>query len=176
MMDSEEALSQNEKILKELRQKTMEVEEINMKMDEIQQKNSEFQELINKIGQNYDKELFGRIKENSPNELMRDITEKAKELEKFPRMNRHCVDWYDKYSSKYRELSAKFNEQESAETGISKLLTDLETQKMLALERNFKRLNQNFGEIFSDIVQNGKAELRLVKSDKADESQISHPS
>lgn len=47
---------------------------------------------------------------------------------------------------------------------------------MCALERNFKRLNQNFGEIFQTIVQNGKAELRLIKHDQADESQISHPS
>ena len=26
-----------------------------------------------------------------------------------PRKNRHCVEWYDKYSSKNKELMKKFN-------------------------------------------------------------------
>ena len=63
-------------------------------------------------------------------------------------MNRHCVDWYDKYSAKYGELKNKFVEQEETEVGIQKLLSDLESQKMQALERNFKKLNENFGEVF----------------------------
>jgi hypothetical protein len=33
------------------------------------------------------------------------------ELDKMPRKNRHCVEWYDKYSAKHRELLKKFEEQ-----------------------------------------------------------------
>ncbi len=39
----------------------------------------------------------------------------------------------------------------------------MENQKMQALERNFKRLNQNFSEIFKTIVPQGSASLSLVK-------------
>lgn len=71
--------------------------------------------------------MFERVKKvANQSDLIREITEKAKELEKFPRMNRHCVDWYDKYSSKFNDLSLKFNDQEEAEKGIHKLLTDLD--------------------------------------------------
>jgi len=37
-------------------------------------------------------------------------------------------------------------------------------------------LNENFSEIFQKIVPNGWAELRLIKKEQRDESQISHPS
>mmetsp|Transcript_11976 Transcript_11976/g.11855 ORF Transcript_11976/g.11855 Transcript_11976/m.11855 type:complete len:91 (-) Transcript_11976:444-716(-) len=90
-------------------------------------------------------------------------------------MNRHCVDWFDKYSAKYRELAKKCGEQEQTEEGIQKLLGELDVQKMQALERNFKKLNGNFGEIFRTIVPSGTAQLKLVKKEN-EESQISHPS
>jgi chromosome segregation ATPase len=52
----------------------------------------------------------------------------------------------------------------------------MDNQKQQALEKNFIRLNENFCEIFSRIVPHGWAELRLIKKDLGDESQISHPS
>jgi chromosome segregation ATPase len=55
-------------------------------------------------------------------------------------------------------------------------LQDLDEQKQQALEKNFLRLNENFCEIFTKIVPHGWAELRLIKKDQVDESQISHPS
>lgn len=93
-----------------------------------------------------------------------------------PRKNRHCVEWYDKYSSKNKELMKKFAEQIATEEGIMKLLVDMDQQKQQALEKNFMRLNENFCEIFQRLVPNGWAELRLIKKEQGDESQISHPS
>lgn len=57
-----------------------------------------------------------------------------------------------------------------------KLLSDLDYQKQQALEKNFLKLNDNFLQIFERIVPNGRAELKLVKKEKEDDSQISHPS
>lgn len=48
------------------------------------------------------------------------------ELDKMPRKNRHCVEWYDKYSSKNKELMKKFAEQIATEEGIMKLLVDMD--------------------------------------------------
>jgi chromosome segregation ATPase len=52
----------------------------------------------------------------------------------------------------------------------------MDNQKQQALEKNFIRLNENFCDIFSRIVPQGWAELRLIKKDLGEESQISHPS
>ena len=61
--------------------------------------------------------------------LTKEIQEKALELDKMPRKNRHCVEWYDKYSAKHRELFKKFEEQIQTEQGILKLLHDMDNQK-----------------------------------------------
>jgi hypothetical protein len=53
---------------------------------------------------------------------MKKIQEKAGELDKFPRKNRHCVEWFDKYSTKHQELKKKFEDQLETEQGILKLL------------------------------------------------------
>jgi hypothetical protein len=41
---------------------------------------------------------------------MAEIQEKMASLDNFPRKNRHCVEWFDKYSSKHSELKKKFAE------------------------------------------------------------------
>jgi hypothetical protein len=41
---------------------------------------------------------------------VKEIQEKVMELDKMPRKNRHCVEWHEKYSSKHRELSKKFED------------------------------------------------------------------
>lgn len=97
--------------------------------------------------------------------MIKEIQEKALELERYPRKNRHCVEWYDKYSSKHQELTKKFVEQVETEESIIKLVQELDEQKQLALEKNFLKLNENFCEIFHRIVPQGWAELRLIKRD-----------
>jgi hypothetical protein len=42
--------------------------------------------------------------------LIREINARVAALEKFPRMNKHCVDWFDKYSAKHEELRNKFDD------------------------------------------------------------------
>lgn len=108
--------------------------------------------------------------------LTREIQEKAGQLESFPHKNRHCVEWFDKYSAKHFELKKKFEDQMETEQGILRLLQDLDEQKQQALEKNFLKLNENFCETFTRVVPHGWAELRMIKKEQGVESQISHPS
>lgn len=109
-------------------------------------------------------------------QLMAQITERAKQLDGFPRLNRHCAEWFDKYNGKHTELLNKFESHKETEKGIINLLAELDLQKQQQLERNFKKLNENFIDIFTRVVPQGLAEMRLVKKDRANESQISNPS
>lgn len=38
-------------------------------------------------------------------QILKFIREQVKELESFPRKNRHSTDWHDKYQSKYKDLT-----------------------------------------------------------------------
>ena len=72
-----------------------------MKMDELNTKNDEIEIQVRKI-ESFDREIYeASVKNKTIQQLMREIQEKAAELEKFPRKNRHCVEWYDKYSAKH---------------------------------------------------------------------------
>jgi hypothetical protein len=46
----------------------------------------------------------------SAQDLIREISNKVAQLEKFPRMNKYCVEWFDKYSGKHETLKSKFDE------------------------------------------------------------------
>ena len=44
-------------------------------------------------------------------ELRKEISDLNKQLETFPRQNKNCVEYYEKYSLKYEELQTKFTSQ-----------------------------------------------------------------
>ena len=117
---------QNEEIIKQLRAKIIEIQDFSLKMDELQSKNDELEILAKKI-ESYDKKLYEESQKNKTiQQLTREIQEKAIELDKMPRKNRHCVEWYDKYSAKNKELMKKFADQLATEEGIIKLLNDMD--------------------------------------------------
>lgn len=114
-------LASNEVMLK-LREKIVEISDLSMKMDELQAKNDELEIIVRKI-ETYDKALFEDSRKNKTvQQLTREIQEKALELDKMPRKNRHCVEWFDKYSAKHHELLKKFEDQVDTEQGIFRLL------------------------------------------------------
>lgn len=66
----------------------------------------------------FDQDLFNQIKIQletkniEQNDLKRLIGEKNKQLQQFPRQNRNCIDYFEKYKLKYEELESKFKHQE----------------------------------------------------------------
>ena len=93
--------------LKELREKTHEVEELSMKMDELYQMNNNLEMLISKI-KRYNTDLYKQSMNLDQGELRRLIGVRNKELEAFPRQNKNCIEYYEKYKLKYEELDSKF--------------------------------------------------------------------
>lgn len=119
----------NEEVIAKLRGKILEIQDLSYKMDELQSKNDELDLQARKI-ESYDKQVYEESRKNKTvQQLTREIQEKAMELDKMPRKNRHCVEWYDKYSAKNKELMKKFAEQIATEEGIMKLLIDMDQQK-----------------------------------------------
>ncbi|TNV73888.1 hypothetical protein FGO68_gene5106 [Halteria grandinella] len=165
-------------IMERLRAKIAQIEELSNTMLELQTKNDDLDVKIKQLeSQNYDIATFEEARRNKPIQVLtREIQERAGQLEAFPHKNRHCVEWFDKYSAKHSELKKKFEDQIETEQGMLRLLQDLDEQKQQALEKNFLKLNENFCETFNRVVPQGWAELRLIKKDQGDESQISHPS
>ena len=102
------------------------------------------------------------------------IAEKNQALEAFPRQNRNCLEYFEKYTKKFEELRGKYCNQEKIETQIKELLESLRSKKQMSLEDNFKTMARHFSDIFQRVVPGGSASLRLLKM-QVDDSQKSFP-
>jgi chromosome segregation ATPase len=99
--------------------------------------------LVSKI-KRYNETLFKQCEFLDQNELRRQIAEKNKELEGYPRQNKNCVEYYEKYNHKYQELQSKFTQQQKTEDQISELLEALKRKKAESISENFEKLNKKF--------------------------------
>jgi chromosome segregation ATPase len=115
-IDHQGALGQTQQsLIQSLRAKTQEVEELSMKIDELYQINSSLENLMSKV-QRFNADLFQKTLaemnsehgQMTPMALRTLIGEKNKELETFPRQNKNCIEYYEKYKLKYEELDSKF--------------------------------------------------------------------
>lgn len=48
-------------------------------------------------------------------ELRNLIAQMNQQLESFPRQNKNCIEYYEKYKMKYDELHSKFTQQQKTE-------------------------------------------------------------
>ena len=155
-------------MLRQLKDKTHEVESLSLKIDELQQAQYAAQTRVEQV-KRFNQELYTRTLEKlttgtmSFQDLRKEISDMNKQLEAFPRQNKNCVEYYEKYSLKYEELQTKFTSQQKTEEQISELLTSLKEKKAKSIEDNFKTLSRNFSAIFKSIVKDGSAQLKLVK-------------
>lgn len=125
LQDEGEGVEESEAMVK-LRAKTLEVAELSSKIDELQARNDQLEVLTKKI-ETYDLAVYEEArKAKTVQQITKEIQEKSANLDAFPRKNRHCVEWYDKYSAKFTELKKKFEEQVETEQGILRLLKDLD--------------------------------------------------
>ena len=104
-----------QELIQNLRAKTQQVEELSMKIDELYQINNSLENLMSKV-QRFNDDLFKEtlMKMNSGEmsqiELRTLIGEQNKQLETFPRQNKNCIEYYEKYKLKYEELDSKFTQ------------------------------------------------------------------
>ena len=160
-------------LMRELREKTEKVEELSLKIDELYQVNQSMETIIANL-QRFNVDLFTARSSQLMNgtlsqaELKTMIAELNKELETFPRQNKNCIEYYEKYKLKFEELSSKFSQQHQTEEQISELLLSLKEKKAKSIEDNFKVLSRNFSAIFKSIVKDGSAQLKLVKMKPAE--------
>ena len=104
-----------QELIQNLRAKTQQVEELSMKIDELYQINNSLENLMSKV-QRFNDDLFKEtlMKMNSGEmsqiALRTLIGEQNKQLETFPRQNKNCIEYYEKYKLKYEELDSKFTQ------------------------------------------------------------------
>jgi len=85
-------------------------------------------------------------------------------LKKFAGVNKKALDQFVTFSERKQALVQRQKEAREADTNIRDLISHLDQAKDEAILRTFKQVAHNFREIFSELIPDGVAQVRMVKS------------
>lgn len=99
----------------------------------------------------------------APKQLAIKIAKVNSSLKKFSTVNKKALDQFVTFSEQKEALVQRHKEARDADLKIRELITHLDREKDEAILLTFKQVARNFREIFSELVPDGIAELRMVK-------------
>lgn len=82
-------------------------------------------------------------------------------------MNKKAVEQWNNFTRQRDQLNERKAELESSADSIQELIDVLDQRKDEAIERTFKQVSKNFGEIFEKLVPAGRG--RLIMQRKIDQ-------
>ena len=85
------------------------------------------------------------------------------ELKKFSGVNKKALDQFVTFSEQKQTLVLRQKEANEADTKIRELIAHLDRAKDEVILLTFKQVSRNFREIFSELIPDGVADLRMVK-------------
>ena len=87
-------------------------------------------------------------------------------------VNVGAVDEYREVSERYGDLSSQLKDITASKTELEGLIAQLTADMCVIFQNSFSKINQYFGEIFTDLFGGGKAALELTDPDNVLESGI----
>lgn len=84
-----------------------------------------------------------------------------RELDSIGAVNQLAVTQFEQKSSDYKQLSTRISELENEKLAIINFMDELDRQKKEAFMEAFKKINENFSQIFSKITEGGTGRLLL---------------
>lgn len=92
-------------------------------------------------------------------------------LKKYSNVNKRAVEQYDNFTRQRDQLLNRHEDLETSSESIQELIETLDMRKDEAIERTFKQVSRNFGEIFEKLVPKGRGMLIMQKKFDAEEDE-----
>lgn len=92
-------------------------------------------------------------------------------LKKYSNVNKRAVEQYDNFTRQRDQLLSRHEDLETSSESIQELIETLDMRKDEAIERTFKQVSKNFGEIFEKLVPMGRGMLIMQKKFEAQEDE-----
>lgn len=89
------------------------------------------------------------------------LTELKNQIRALGSVNVSAIDEYKEVSERYEFMSEQVADIEKSKAELTKLITELTGKMALQFRESFNKINQYFGETFSELFGGGKAELKL---------------
>jgi len=151
------------------RNKTAEREQISSELVRLEEQKAnmhrEYEETTSKLFTEYE---LTRREALALNITLEDIPEARKRLSELKNkiralgsVNVSAIEEYKEVSERYEFLSGQIDDVEKSKAELTKLINDLTEKMAVQFREQFHRINQCFGETFTELFGGGKAELRL---------------
>ncbi len=160
-----------EKLAEKIEADSLEKAKLETKLREAQRGRSGAEKLVASFDEKYswiaqEKELFGVEGHDYEFEDRRlaKSSKRLKQLEKTQeelsrKINKKAMHMFETAMDEYRSLMAKKEIVEKDKEKIEQVIAGLDKQKMIAVEKTWKKVNKDFGEIFSDLLPGTSAKL-----------------
>ena len=165
-------ISKNEKLTtieKEIEDQTSKIEDIKNHISKLDLKKSkielELNQVINKMWEEYEltPNTTGDIeKVDNPTEIQKQVNSIRSEIRNLGSINVDSIKEYQEMKERYDFMSEQRLDLEDSSNKLKKVINEMtETMKKQFAEQ-FKIINKNFGEVFTELFGGGKAELILA--------------
>jgi len=126
----------------------------------------ELEQIISKMWEDYEMTPNNLEKEYKKPENIADTTKKVKnlreEIKNLGSINIDSIEEYKQTKERYDFMCEQRLDLETSSNKLKKVIQDMTKIMKEQFEKNFKIINKNFGETFSELFGGGKAELKLI--------------
>ncbi|KAH3900597.1 cohesin subunit SMC3 SCDLUD_003589 [Saccharomycodes ludwigii] len=116
---------------------------------------------------------FTKYENATTEELVQKLNRVTRNLGKYRNVNKRAGESFNKFLNKKQELQEKAKELDQSRDSIVELIDTLKHQKVTAIEATFKKVAENFTEMFEKLVPRGTGKLIIRKKDMDNDSNMS---
>lgn len=101
-------------------------------------------------------------------QLVRELTEVTRQLQVFEHVNRKAVEQYENFSEQLADLRQRKDEIDAGEVSIAEALQRIDEQKDAAILQTLRQVNDQFQQVFAELVPGGRGKLLVARSGDAE--------
>ncbi len=171
----EERILKNDKMMtleKELQQQNLKIDDIKNHISKLDLKKSkielELNQIINRMWEEY--ELTPNNTENiekieNPTVVQKQVNSIRKDIKELGSINIDSIKEYKEIKDRYDFMSEQRLDLENSSNKLKKVIAEMTETMKKQFSKQFKIINKNFGEVFTELFGGGKAELILENED-----------
>ena len=161
-----------EEIEKQVEEITSIVDDVKTQISKLEVKESkydlELNQVINKMWEEYEltPNNVGDIEKiENPTKVQKEVNSLRSEIRDLGPVNVNAIKEYQELKERYDFMSEQRLDLENASTKLKKVIAEMTDTMKKQFAQQFKIINKNFGEVFSELFGGGRAELKLEDSE-----------
>ncbi|AAS50184.1 AAL182Wp [Eremothecium gossypii ATCC 10895] len=154
----EKANSQQRALLKKLDNYQKEAEKSMLRKMTLSTRRDELQQKIRDIGLLPD-DSADKYHNMSSSELLKELSSINDKISKMTNVNKRALENFKKFDDKQKDVMKRAKELDESKESIEKLIDKLKKQKVEAVENTFKKVSENFTQLFEKMVPRGTGKL-----------------